>query len=145
MNYNNNFAKAVKKQLDQGRKTQFSMLVKARILDLPIDIKCNLYEAVVFPTLLYGCEVWRFQNNARILLNNLFLKKISRLRPSMPICIIHVYGEFGKLPLQIKVDKQLITYWVRLLTKDDQTVAYSVYLIVLKLFLRDEYKARWLC
>ena len=56
-----------------------------------------------------------------------------------------MYGEVGKLPLQIKVDKQLITYWFRLLTKDDQTFAYIVYMIVLKLFLMDEYKARWLC
>ena len=62
MNYNNNFAKALKKQLDQSRKTQFSMLAKARNLDLPIDIQCKLFEAVVIPTLLYGCEVWGFQN-----------------------------------------------------------------------------------
>ena len=39
----------MKKQLDQGRKAQFSMLVKARNLDLPIDIQCKLFEAVVFP------------------------------------------------------------------------------------------------
>ena len=57
MNYNKKFAKTMKKQLDQGRNAQFSMLVKARNLDLPIDIQCKLFEAVVFPTLLYGCEV----------------------------------------------------------------------------------------
>ena len=47
------------------------------------------------------------------------------LRPSTPNCI--VYGEVGKLPLQTTVDKQLITYWLRLLTKDDQTVAYCLH------------------
>ena len=46
MNYNNHFAKAMKKQLDQGRKAQFSMLVKARNIDLPIYIQCKLFEAV---------------------------------------------------------------------------------------------------
>ena len=56
-----------------------------------------------------------------------------------------MYGEVGKLPLQVKVDKQLITYWFRLLTKDDQTLASIMYMFVLKLFLRDEYKACWLC
>ena len=59
MNYNNNFAKAIRKQLDQGRKAQFSMLVKARKLDLPIDIKCKL---LVSPVLLYGCEIWGYQD-----------------------------------------------------------------------------------
>ena len=62
INYDNHFAKAMKQQLDQGRKAQFSMLVIARNLDLLIDIQCKLFEAVVFPTLLYGCEVWGFQN-----------------------------------------------------------------------------------
>ena len=71
------------------------------------------------------------------------LKIMLWLRPSTPNCI--VYGEVGKLPLHIKVDKQLLTYWFRLLTKDDQTFACIVYMIVLKLFLRDECKVGWLC
>ena len=83
--------------------------------------------------------------HAIIIFYTIFEEKILRLRlkPLAPNCI--VYGEVGKLPLQIKVDKQLITYWFRLLTKYDQTFAYIVYMIVLKLFLRDEFKARWLC
>ena len=43
MNFNNTFAKAMKKQLDQGRRAQFSMLIKARNLDLPIDIQTKLF------------------------------------------------------------------------------------------------------
>ena len=39
MNYNNKPAKAIKKQLDQARRAQFAMLIKARKLDLPIDIQ----------------------------------------------------------------------------------------------------------
>ena len=76
LTYNNHFAKAMKKQLDQGRKAQFSMLVKARNLDLPIDIQCKLFEAVVFPTLLYGCEVWGFQNidMLELLFRNFFFR-----------------------------------------------------------------------
>ena len=76
-------------------------------------------------------------------LDNSDLDDILILRHSTPNCI--VFGEVGKLPLLIKVDKQLITYWFRPSTKVDQTFAYIVYMIVLKLFLRDEYKARWLC
>ena len=44
MNYNNKYEKAIRKQLDQGRKAQFSLLVKAKKLELPIDIYCNLFE-----------------------------------------------------------------------------------------------------
>ena len=44
MNFNNTFAKAMKKQLDQRHRAQFSMLIKARNLDLPIDIQTKLFE-----------------------------------------------------------------------------------------------------
>ena len=50
-----------------------------------------------------------------------------------------------KLPLQVTVDKQLISYWLRLLNKDESTLALIIYIIVLNLFVRDEYKVKWLC
>ena len=56
MNYNNKYEKAIRKQLDQGRKAQFSLLVKAKKLELPIQ--CNLFEKLVYPIMLYGCEIW---------------------------------------------------------------------------------------
>ena len=55
-----------------------------------------------------------------------------------------IYGEVGKLPLQVSVDKQLIDYWFRVLNKDVHTFAYMVYRIALNLFRRDEYKSQWL-
>ena len=143
MNYNNNFTKAIKKQLDQGRKAQFSMLVKARKLNLPIDIQCSLFESLVFPTLLYGCEVWGFQDiNMLEVFYRKFIKKMLKLRPSTASCMI--YGEVGRLPLQVTADKYLISYWLRVLNKDSQTLVYIIYIIALNLFLRDEYKTHWL-
>ena len=41
MNYNNEFVKAMRKLLDQDQKTQFSMFIKCRKLELPIDIQCK--------------------------------------------------------------------------------------------------------
>ena len=45
--FNSTFAKAMKKQLDQGRRAQFSMLIK-------------LINYIVCPILLYGSEGWGF-------------------------------------------------------------------------------------
>ena len=58
MNSNNTFSNAMKKQLDQGHRAQFSMLIKARNLDLPIDNQTKLFESIVCPILLYGSELW---------------------------------------------------------------------------------------
>ena len=114
INYNNEFVKAMRKQLDQGRKAQFSMLIKCRKLELPIDIQCKLFESMVIPVILYGCEIWGFQYIKLLeIFYRKFLKKVLKLRPSTSNCM--VYGEVGKLPLQIYVDKELISYWLRIL------------------------------
>ena len=56
-----------------------------------------------------------------------------------------IYGEVGKLPLQVTIDKHLINYWLRLLDKEENTLAYIIYRISLNLFCREEYKGKWLC
>ena len=61
MNYNKKYEKAIRRQPDLGHKAQFSLLVKANKLELPIDIQCNLFEKLVFPIMLYGCEIWGTQ------------------------------------------------------------------------------------
>ena len=61
MNYNNKHERAIRKQLDQGRKAKFSLLVKAKKLELAIDIECKLFKKLVLPIMLYGCEIWRTQ------------------------------------------------------------------------------------
>ena len=53
-NYNNKFATALWKQLDQGRRAQFSLLVK----DLPID--SNVYNSIKQSSLYYDSEGWGF-------------------------------------------------------------------------------------
>ena len=40
------------------RKALYCMLAKARKLQLPIDIQCQLFDNLVLPVLLYGSEVW---------------------------------------------------------------------------------------
>ena len=96
MNYNNKYDKAIRQQLGQERQAQFSLIVNANKLELPIDIQCNLFEKLVFPIILYGCETWGL--NLMIFwkyFTGNYLKKILYLRPSTPSCM--VYGEVDKL------------------------------------------------
>ena len=55
-----------------------------------------------------------------------------------------VYGEVGKLPLQVTIDKHVINYWIRLLNKDITSYASIIYTITLTLFISGEYKTQWL-
>ena len=71
-------------------------------------------------------------------------KKILYHRPSTPSCM--VYGGVGKLPLQqVTIDKHFMSFWLRLLNKEESSLAHIVYMIANNLFVRDVYKAKWLC
>ena len=51
-NFNGLFNKAIGKQIAQARKAMFGLLEKAKILKLPIDLTCDLFDKVVLPVLL---------------------------------------------------------------------------------------------
>ena len=65
-NYNNKFEKAINKQINQARRAMFSLFIKSRKLNLPIDITLELFGQLVLPVLLYGCEIWGFSNISQI-------------------------------------------------------------------------------
>ena len=62
-NYTGNFRKCKMYVKDQATKAMFALLSKGRRLKLPIDIMLDLFDKTVVPVLLYGCEVWGYENN----------------------------------------------------------------------------------
>ena len=52
----------------------FSLLQTARRQNLPIDVVMDLFDKMVVPVLLYGCEIWGYENLS--LLEKLQLKAI---------------------------------------------------------------------
>ena len=85
------FEKDMKKQLDQGRRAQFSILINTINLDLTINIQTKRFEWIVRPILLYGSKVWGLENDRLEIFYIHF--SILKWRPSTPNCII--YREVG--------------------------------------------------
>ena len=61
-NYRNDFKKAQIKQINQARRTMYLLIVKARKLKLPVDLELDLFDRLVVPILLYGCEIWGYED-----------------------------------------------------------------------------------
>ena len=59
---NVSFCKNKSKLVNQGKKSLYSILKKSRKLNLPIDLQIELFDTMVAPVLLYGCEVWGSEN-----------------------------------------------------------------------------------
>ena len=143
INYNGSFTKAINKQITQARKAMFSLLTKARRLQLPIDLQLELFDKTVLPVLLYGCEVWGCANISDIeVFYRYFLKIILRLGKSTPNCM--VYGETGTKPLQYKVDKQMLSFWIKVSEDKDSKIAKNIYSIMYRLQNAGNYSFPWL-
>ena len=56
-NYNGKFTEANKQLVVKGNRAMFLLLRKCRQLQLPVDIQLELFDILVKPILLYGCEV----------------------------------------------------------------------------------------
>ena len=57
LNYNGSFVKHKKHVIDQSQKAMFAHLRRSRQLDLPIDLQLELFDSLIMPILLYGCEI----------------------------------------------------------------------------------------
>ena len=56
------FLKTKKHIADQANIALFSLMRKIRHLSLPIDMQIDLFNKMIKPILLYGCELWGFGN-----------------------------------------------------------------------------------
>ena len=61
-NWNGSFVKAKTLLHDKASKAMYSHKQKGRRLDLPTDVILKLVDVCVEPILLYGCEVWGYEN-----------------------------------------------------------------------------------
>jgi hypothetical protein len=95
----------------------YRVLRKIRLFKLPISCQFDLFDKVVLPVLIYGCETWDYENLQMIERIHLkFLKHIFQLKNSTPSYM--VYGETGRFRIYINMYTRMISYWVKLLSGD---------------------------
>jgi hypothetical protein len=87
----------------------YDLLRKGRIHNVYIKCQLYLFNKVLEPILLYGCEIWGFGKNNIIERAHLkFCKLLLRLKVSTPNFM--VYGELGRYSLEIDIKVSMISY-----------------------------------
>ena len=93
-NWNGSFTKAVHANQIKAYRAMYALIQNGRRLRLPSHVMLNLFYKCVVPILLYGCEVWGYENVHVIeLVHTKFCKFIFgvyKFTHNMP-----VYGEEG--------------------------------------------------
>ena len=124
---NGSMKAAVEKQIAQANRALFKLRTIAASLNLSIDTQCELYDRMILPILLYGCEVWGTKMIDRIeLFHRRFMKQLLKLPRSTANCML--YGELGRYSHEGTVVKRMISYWLRVKKGACSNLAHTMYL-----------------
>ena len=128
------FYKAIKHNIEHARKALHLLYKRINNLQIPLDLQLHLFDSTVLPIILYGCEIWGFQNTKMIdTIYNQFLRNISKLRKSTPIYML--YAELGRKPIDINIKSRMISLWISLVNNDNRNkISKKIYDI-----MRSEY------
>ena len=100
---------------DKALKAMYEVLKMGRLYKLSVKIKLDLFDKMIKPILLYGCEVWGFGKNEVLERVHLqFCKILLNLKSSTPSYMD--YGELGRYPIDIDIKVRINSYWARLLS-----------------------------
>ena len=103
--YNGNFTANFQYLRKKGIRAMFAIIKKARAMSLPIDIQFELFDRIVLPTMLNGCEIWGYKNLDTIEKVHLkFCKLVLKLKSCTSNAM--VYGETGSYNMEYYVKKK---------------------------------------
>ena len=139
--YNGTFFDTKKKLVDQAQKALFYIYKIIRNESIPIDLQCKIFDSMIEPILLYGSEVWGFENLKIIEQTHLkFYKRVLKVRNTTPNFM--VYGELGRFPLEVKIKVRMILYWCKLVNNESKLCSL-LYRLMLGLKLKTRYTFKW--
>ena len=108
-----------------------------------MDILFNLFDALVIPILLYGSEVWGYENLAKIcVFYKKFIKNALRLNLQTPDCM--VFGETGRYPISYYVNQKIINFWHKIATSKYSKLSNIFYRLIRSMHDRGEMHSPWL-
>ena len=140
--YNGTFLETRKRLVEQAQKALYCIYKLIRNEPIPIDIQLKMFDSMIEPILLYGSEVWGYENLKIIEQIHLkFCKRILKIRNTTPTFM--VYGELGRFPLEIRVKLRMISFWSKLVTHDTK-LSSILYRLMLGLKRKNEVNFKWI-
>ena len=131
------------KTISQANRAIFKLKSMSMTLHLSVDMQCGLFDKLITPVLLYGCEVWGLTCIKMIeLFHRKFLKqslKVGRQTANWMVC-----GELGRNRLEITMQKRLLNYWLHLKCDSRRKLAPVTYNLMRKLSEVTDFKSQWI-
>ena len=128
---------------EKATKAMYGLLQKCRKHKLSIECQLDMFDKTILPILLYGSEIWGFENIDIIERVHLrFCKLILYLKQSTPNFM--VYGELGRYPISVIMKVRMIRFWCRILNGKEFKLSYLLYKLMYINFTNYGYENKWL-
>ena len=87
----------------------------------------ELFDCLLKPKLLYGCEIWGNRSCKSLeLYHTRFIKKTLDVKSTTNASMI--YAQTGRFPLAIDINVQIIKYWLKILRMESNSYVKLVYM-----------------
>ena len=98
--------------------------MRAKNLDLPLDLQLKRFDNKVLPILTLGSEVWGYESLDMLeRVHTGFLRRMSKCRKSTPKYML--YAELGRYPIEITIKQRMVSFWTRLITGKISKLSYN--------------------
>ena len=142
--FNGKFDEAINKQILQANRALFVLKSKKDMFNLPIDIMLDLFEKTIVPILLYGCEIWGHVKNIDRIekFHRKFLKYLLNIKIQTANSM--VYGETGRVPLNMIIDLRMVCFWHRVSIGSSGKLSFKMLTLLNKLKQAGQFTSKWL-
>lgn len=140
---NRKFTQTIKENITKGKRAMYSIFSKAKCNGLSISCQIHLFKVIVLPILLYGCEVWGFENLKLLEKVQLeFCRILLKLNRSTSKYFL--LGETGLLPISILIKCRMIKYWASIKTGKEEKIASKIVKCLEDFYNLGNFELNWL-
>ena len=110
----------------KATRALFAVNIRYKLHKLPVHIALELFDSLIVPILLYGCEIWSPYDDHNFMtwdktdiekVNTQFLKRLLGVNVSTTNVMIR--SETGRYPLKLKVDSKAVGFIKYINEKND--------------------------
>lgn len=140
---NRRLIQTIKENTAKGKRAMFAIITRAKNEGLTISCQIHLFKTIVLPILLYGCEVWGFEDVGILeKVQIYFCRHILKLNKTTQKNIL-LY-ETGLIPINILVKCRVVKNWVKIMTGKTTKYVRKMVECLLVYYLNTEHKSNWI-